>query len=90
LIHFEKNEIGEAALSESPGDAETGDTAAYDDDWNFFNALGSGERSAVAQEMAHLEGIVDEPTLDLFFTFEGKADERRAAETEKFATAQLQ
>jgi len=40
--------------------------------------------------MANLERIVDERAFDLFFTFEGKTDERRAAKTEKLAAAKLQ
>jgi len=47
----------------------------------------AGKEGAIAQEMAHVEGIVDEPAFDLSFTFEGKTDERRAAKTEEPAAA---
>ncbi len=89
-IHFENDEIGEAALAKAPGGAKAGDSTADNDDGNFFDALRRGEPGAVSQEMAHLEGIVDERAFNLFFTFEGEADERRAAETEKLAAAKLQ
>ena len=89
-IHLEKNEIREAALAEAPGGAKTGDAATDDDDRDFFDVFGRGERGAVTQEMPHLEGIVDERTFDLLFTFEGKAGERRTAKTEKLAATQLQ
>jgi len=57
---------------------------------NIFRCASRGERGAIAQEMAHVEGIVDEPAFDLSFTFEGKTDERRAAKTEELAAAKLQ
>src|SRR5580692_486669 len=59
-IHFEEDEIGEAAFRETPGGAETGDAAANDNDGKSFGAFRRREGSAVAQEMAHLKGIVDE------------------------------
>ena len=43
-IHFEKDEIGEAALAQTPGRAQAGDAAADDDDGNFFDALRGGEK----------------------------------------------
>ena len=89
-VHFEKDEIGEAALAKAPGSAEAGDSAADNDNGEFFGALRRGEPGAVAQEMAHLEGIVDERSFDLFFTLERKTNERRAAKTEELAAAQLQ
>ena len=72
-IHFEENEIGEAAFAQAPGSAETGDAAADDDDWNFFGALWRRKRSTVSEEMAHLEGIVDERTGDGAICFERKS-----------------
>ena len=63
-IHFQQNEIGEAAFAEAPGGAESGDAAANDDDRKFFDALRRRKRGAVAQEVAHLEGIVDERAGD--------------------------
>src|SRR5260370_10401801 len=90
LIHFEKDEMGETALAKAPRGAETGNSTADDDDGEFFRALCWGKPGAVAQEMPHLEGIVDERAFDPFFTFEGKTDERGAAESEELAAAQLQ
>ncbi len=90
LIHFEKDEIGEAALAKTPRRAEAGDSAADNDNGEFFDALRCGESRAVAQQVADLEGIVDERAFDLSFTLERKADERGAAQSEKFATAHLQ
>ena len=90
LIHFEKDEISEAALAKAPGGAEASDSTANDDNRNFFDALCRGERGAVAQEMAHLERIVDESSLDSFFTFKGETNEGRAAETQELAAAQFQ
>ncbi len=90
LIHFEQDEIGEPALAKSPGSAEAGDSTADDDNGNFFNMFCSGDRGAVAEEMAHLEGVVDEPAFDLFLTFERKTYKSRAAKTEKLAATQLQ
>ena len=69
LIHFEKDEVGEAALVKTPCGAQAGDSAADNDDGDFFDALCRGECGAVAQEMAHLEGIVDKRAGDLLFTF---------------------
>ena len=89
-VHFEEDEIGEAALAKTPGSAKTGDSAAYDDDREFFDALCRGEPRAVSQQMAHLERIVDERAFDFFLTLEGETDERRATATEERATAQLQ
>jgi hypothetical protein len=90
LIHFEKNKVSEAAFAKSPSGAEPGDSSPDDDDGDFFDALRRGKAGAIAQEMAHLERVVDERAFDLFFTFEGKTYERRASETEKLAAAQLQ
>ena len=90
LIHFEQDEIGEAALAQTPGGAQASDPTANDDNRNFFDALWRGERGVVAEEMAHLERIVDESSLDSFFTLKGETNEGRAAETEKLAAAQLQ
>src|SRR5260370_27617139 len=90
LIHFEKDEIGEAALAKAPRGAETGNSTADDDDGEFFRALCRGKPGAVAQEMPHLEGIVDERAFDLSFTFERETDERRATESEELAAAQRQ
>ncbi len=89
-VHLQKDEVGKAAFAKSPSGAQAGDSAANNDDRNFFDALRRGKACSITQEMAHLEGIVNEGALDLFFTFEGQADESRAAETEKLASAQLQ
>ena len=35
-IHFQEDEIGEAAFAEAPSGAETGDASANDNDWKFF------------------------------------------------------
>ena len=43
-IHFEENEIGEAAFAQTPGGAQSGDAAANDDDWEFFDALRRAEK----------------------------------------------
>jgi hypothetical protein len=90
LIHFEKDEIGEAAPAKTPRGAEARDSTAHNDDGDFFDALRCGEPGAVSQEMADLEGIVDERSFNLFSTFEGKADERRTAKTEEPAAAKFQ
>src|SRR5260370_11892527 len=90
LIHFEKDEIGEAAVGKAPGRAETGDSTADDDDGDFFDALRRGKRGTIAQQVAHLKGIVDERAFDLSFTFERETDERRATESEELAAAQRQ
>ncbi len=47
-VHFEKNKIGETALAETPRGAESCDSAAHYHNRNFFNALCSGKRDAVA------------------------------------------
>ena len=84
-VHLEKDKIGEAALAKAPSSAEAGDSTADDDDGNFFDTLRRGKRGAIAQEMTHLEGIVDEGAFDLSFTFEGEADECCATDAEKLA-----
>ena len=89
-VHFQKNKIAEAALAKTPSGAESGDSAANNDHREFFSALAGWKRGTVAQEMAHLKGIVDERAFDLAFAFEGKTNERGAAETEKLAAAELQ
>jgi len=89
-VHFQKDKIVEAAFAKAPGGAEAGDASTDNDDGTFFDALRWGKAGAVAQEMAYLEGIVDERAFDFLFTFDGKADERRAAKTEKVAAAKLQ
>src|SRR5258707_9019637 len=89
-VHFEKDEIGEAAFAKTPGRTEAGDSTADNHDGDFFDALGGEKAGTVAQQMAHLERIVDERAFDLLFAFEGEANERRAAKPEKFTTAQLQ
>src|SRR5439155_11129426 len=83
LIHFKKDKISETAFAETPGGTEASDSPADNGDGDFFDALCTGECGAVAQEMAHLERIVDKRAFNLFFTFQGKADERRTAKTEK-------
>ncbi len=89
-VHFEKDKIGETALAKAPGGAEAGDSAADNDDGNFFDMLRGGEARVVAQKMTGLEGIVDERAFDVSFALEGKADKRGAAEPEKLAAAKLQ
>src|SRR5580700_10998604 len=77
-IHFEEDEIGEAAFLEAPGRAETRNAATNDNDWKFFCALRRRKGNAIAQEMAHLEGIVDERACDGTIRFERESDEGSA------------
>ena len=45
VVHFEEDEVGEAAFAEAPRGAEAGDSAADDDDWGIFRFwLASGKR----------------------------------------------
>lgn len=89
-IHFEQNKIGEASFAEAPGGAEAGNAAANNNDGKLFDAFGGRKSGAVTQEVAHLEGVVDETPLDAAVGFEGESDERRAAELQKSAAAKLQ
>src|SRR6266568_4415632 len=89
-VHFQKNKIAEAALAKTPSGAESADSAANNDHREFFIALRGWKRGTVAQEMANLKRIVEERELDIAFAFEGKTNERGAAETEKLAAAELQ
>src|SRR5207245_7607753 len=90
LIHFEEDEVRESALAKAPRGAQASNSSTNNNNGKFFDALRSRKTGAVAQEVAHLEGIVDERAFDLWFTLEGKTDERRAAGTEKFSAAKLQ
>ena len=89
-IHFQNNEIREAALAQTPRRAESGDSSAHDDDGNFLDALRRRKRSAVAQQVAHLKGIVDERACNWPVRLERESDERCASTPEKFAASNLQ
>ena len=73
-VHFQKDEVGETALAKPPSGAETSDASANDDDWNFLCVLRGGKAGAIAQEMAHLEGIVDERASDRTIRFERESN----------------
>src|SRR5215472_764870 len=66
-VHFEKNKISEAALAKTPSGAETRNSASNDNHGKFFRAFCRRKRGAVAQEVAHLEGVVDKRSFNLFF-----------------------
>jgi hypothetical protein len=89
-IHFEQNEIGEAAFAQAPGSAQAGYAAADNYDRKFLDVLGGRKRRAVAQEMTHLKGIVDEGAGDGAVRFEGESDEGGTSSAEKLAAANLQ
>jgi hypothetical protein len=74
-VHFEEDEVGEAAFAEAPGGGEAGDSAADDDDGEFFGFGGRGERGVVAELMAELRGFVDEGAGDGAVGLQGEADE---------------
>jgi len=69
-IHFKEDEISEAAFAKAPGGAESGDSAPNDHDGEFFGALRRRKGGTVAEEMAHLEGIVYERAGDGAIGFE--------------------
>src|SRR5262249_18433935 len=64
VVHFEENEVGEAAFAEAPCGAEAGDSAADDDDRKFFAFRWWGKRGVVAELVAELGGFVDEGAGD--------------------------
>src|ERR1700741_424141 len=83
LIHFEQDEIAEAPFLQSPGGAQAGYAAAHDDQRVFLNFPGNRKYHAVAQLMAHLEGIIHEAAGDRAIGFQRKADERSSAGLQK-------
>jgi hypothetical protein len=64
VIHFQENEIGEAALAQAPGGAQSCDSAADDHYGDFLDSLWGGKARTVAEEMPGLEGFVDEGAGD--------------------------
>jgi hypothetical protein len=89
-IHFEQNEIGEAAFAQAPGSAQAGYATADNYDRKFLDVLGGRKRRAVAQEMTHLKGIVDEGASDGSICFERESNEGCTSGAEKFSAAKLQ
>ena len=89
-IHLEQDEIGEATFAEAPGCAESCDSAANDDYGKFLGALRRGKSGAIAKEVAHLEGIVDERSGDGTIGFERESYQGGAACAKKLAAANLQ
>jgi hypothetical protein len=75
VVHFEEDEVGEAAFAEAPCGAEAGDSAADDDDGEFFGFGWRGERGVVAELVAELGGFVDEGAGDGAVGFQGEADQ---------------
>ena len=89
-IHFQNDEIREAALAQTPRGTETSNPSAHDDDGKFLDALRRGKRSVVAQHVAHLKRIVDERARDGPVRLERESNEGGASAPEKFAPSNLQ
>ena len=87
VVHFEEDEIGEAAFAEAPCGAEAGDAAADDDDGEFFGFGWRREGGVVAELVAELGGFVDEGAGDGAIGFQGEADEGGAGVGEEVAAA---
>jgi hypothetical protein len=75
VVHFEEDEVGEAAFTEAPCGTEAGDAAADDDNGEFLGFGWRREGGVVAELVAELGGFVDEGTGDGAIGFQGEADE---------------
>src|ERR1700722_6262158 len=87
VVHFEQSEIGEAAFAEAPCGAQAGDSAADDDDGEFFGFRWRGERGVIAELVAELRGFVDEGAGDWAVGFQGEADQGGAGGGQEIAAA---
>ena len=64
VVHFEEDEVGEAAFTETPCGAEASDAAADNHDGEFFGFGWRRGRGVVAELVAELGGFVDEGAGD--------------------------
>ena len=86
-VHFQQNEIVEAALLKPPRRAQSRDAAANDDYWNALLVRGRGQRRAIADLVPARQRIVDKRSGDAPFALRGHPHQGRAARDELPASA---
>ena len=89
-VHFQKYEVGEAALLQSPGGAQSSHASTYDHQRYADLLLGGRELSVVAKKVAHLECIVFELAFDRTVALDRESHQRRRAQRAEFAPCGLQ
>src|SRR5215472_2399125 len=86
IVHFQQYKIGESSLLETPCSTEAGNPAADNHNWDLYSLPGDRKTRSIPQQMALLNGIVDEGAEDGPVTFEREPNQGGTGRLNEFPT----